>query len=153
MDSENDGDKPLDIPEEEERTIRFTTDDRLEEVIRDIMQEKGEVRSLRKMTDLVNKKLEISGFEKHTTPSRLKRLIIDRKLAHIKVEVRRWDGHGLVGKCPVCGHGLRNEKNVTIYGWRITLKQVCTECSYWTDRKKTSVAKYSFSSLTRENDE
>ena len=153
MDSDNDGEGSPKIPEEEERTIKLPTDDKLVEVILDIMQEKGEVPSLRKMTDLVNKKLEIHGYEKHTTPSRLKRLIVNRKLATIKVQVRRRDGHGLVSKCPVCGHGLRNEKNITIYGWMITLKQVCPECGYWTDRKKTSVAKYFFSSLSKENDD
>ena len=102
------------------------------------------------MTGLINKELDDAGCEKHTTAPRVKRIILDRKLANIKVNMRRWDGQGLASKCPVCDHGLKNEKNVTIYGWMITLKQVCPECGYWTDRKKTSVSRYTFSSLTDE---
>ena len=132
---------------------RFPTDGRLEEIINDILEKEGEVSSLKKMTALVNEELNMEGYERHTTSSRVKRIILDKKLASIKVKVRRWDGHGLLGKCPICSHTLHNEKNVTIYGWRITLKQICPECGYWTDRKKTSVARYRFSSLSKENEE
>jgi len=134
----------------EEPSPRPPTNDRLEEIILGIMGRTGEVRSLKKMTGLVNKELDEAGFEKHTTAPRVKRIILERKLANIKVNVRRWDGQGLASKCPVCDHGLKNEKNVTIYGWMITLKQVCPKCGYWTDRNKTSVARYTFSSLTNE---
>jgi len=132
---------------------RFPTDGRLEEIINDILNREGEVSSLKKMTALVNEQLNVDGYEKHTTSSRVKRIILDKKLASIKVKVRRWDGHGLIGKCPICGHALRNEKNVTIYGWRITLKQICPDCGYWTDRKKTSVARYRFSPLSKDDEE
>lgn len=134
----------------EGQSLRLPSSERLEEIILGIMERTGEVRSLKKMTGLVNKELDDAGYEKHTTAPRVKRIILDRKLANIKVNVRRWDGHGLASKCPVCDHGLKNEKNVTIYGWMITLKQVCPKCGYWTDRKKTSVARYTFSSLNNE---
>lgn len=128
----------------EDSVRRFPTDGELEGVILGVLREKGEVSSLNEMTSLVNARLASCGFQNGTTNSRVRRMIIDRKLASVKVKVRRWDGQGLGTRCPVCGHGLRSEKNDTIYGWKITLKQICPECGYWTDRGKTSVARYTF---------
>ncbi len=131
-------------------SLRLPSNAALEKIILGIMDKTGEVRSLKLMTGLVNKELDDAGYEKHTTAPRVKRIILERKLANIKVNMRRWDGQGLASKCPVCDHGLKNEKNVTIYGWMITLKQVCPKCGYWTDRKKTSVSRYTFSPITNE---
>ncbi len=129
---------------------RFPTDRELQDAILRVLDEEGEVSSLNKMVSLVNQHLHSCGFSSGTTKARVKRMILEKRLAGIKVKVRRWDGQGLVGQCPVCGNVLHNEKNDTIYGWKITLKQICPECGYWTDRGKTSVARYMFFPHSRE---
>jgi C4-type Zn-finger protein len=47
-------------------------------------------------------------------------------------------------KCPVCGGSLKNVKNLTIYGGKVTIEFSCKNCGYWTGKKKRIPTRYVF---------
>jgi len=124
----------------------FIDDDTLVQVIKDTIEDEEEIGSLSNFTVLVNSRLLKNKYKHKTTPGRIKHLVQKHNLAVIRVKVRRGGGHGFSDECPVCLNKMVNERNATIYGWKITSKKKCTRCGFWTDRKKTSVARYIFHS-------
>lgn len=124
----------------------FIDKDTLVWIVKETIEKAGEIDSLRKFTELVNARIERESYNIKTSPQRIKNLVIKYNLAEVTVKVRRGNRHGFSDICPVCSNKMVNERNATIYGWKITSKKRCIECEFWTDRNKTSIARYIFHS-------
>ena len=76
--------------------------------------------------------------------SRLRSIAIKSDFLKLEIHSREGDPKKLLTKCPVCGTVLKRVKNLTIWGGEVTIEFNCSNCGYWTGKKKRIPTRYVF---------
>jgi hypothetical protein len=102
------------------------------------------ISSQNKLKKLVDKELAKQKIKMGVSPSRLRNIAIDSDFVKLEIHSREGDPKKLMTKCPVCNGNLKNVKNLTIWGGKVTIEFKCNNCGYWTGKKKRIPVRYIF---------
>ena len=75
---------------------------------------------------------------------RLRDIAINSGFVNLEIHSREGSPHKVLTKCPVCGKKLKRVKNLTIWGGEVTIQFQCSNCGYWTGKKKRIPTRYVF---------
>jgi hypothetical protein len=125
-------------------SYRIPPADTLAEAISEALKGRPMVVSQQKLTEMVLKKLKDKDPNYAATEERVRKLLIDRKLAKIEIHAREADDRSRHGRCPVCSSKMKRIQNETIFGGTVTLGHKCTKCPYWTGLKRRIPIRYVF---------
>jgi len=104
------------------------------------------VSSQSRLKVLVDKELNIDKkkVKKGVSASRLRNIAISSDFIKLEIHSREGDPKKILTRCPVCGNNLKNVKNLTIWGGKVTIEFSCKKCGYWTGKKKRIPTRYGF---------
>jgi hypothetical protein len=102
------------------------------------------VTSQRRLKTLIEKELQTKKQNVRVGEPRLRKLILQSNFAFVEIHSREGDPDKLLNRCPVCDGQLSRVKNQTIYGGEVTLEFRCSQCGYWTGKKKKIPTLYVF---------
>ena len=78
------------------------------------------------------------------SPQRLRKLAIASPFISLEIHSRGGNPKKILKGCPVCNHRLKQIKNLTIWGGKVTIEFQCPGCGYWTGKKKRIPTRYIF---------
>ena len=96
-------------------------------VIKEVMQKKKEIDSLREFTELVNMRLKMVDSKLSISGIRLRNIFIKMPGTKILIETRKGKR---TSKCPVCFSGLKKGYTKNLRGKKILYKLICSRCGY-----------------------
>ena len=102
------------------------------------------VSSQQRLKKIVENELKTKNDEFHVSGSRLRNLVLKSGLARIEIHSREGDPNKVLNRCPVCTSSLKRVKNLTIWGGEVTIEFSCSNCGYWTGKKKRIPTLYVF---------
>ena len=115
------------------------------EATKKIMEERGIVNSQKKLHGLVVKELKKMAPDFKLSEERLRIIALSMDSISIDIYTRESEEESIsLEECPVCYGEMKQVRNETIYGWKVTLGKVCKNCPYWTGRKKKIPTRYVF---------
>jgi hypothetical protein len=120
------------------------SDEQLRKAVLKVLQSYRIISSQQRLKELVEKQLKTKKKDFHVSPARLRKIVLQKKLAKIEIHSREGDPHKILYKCPVCGYSLKRVKNLTIWGGEVTIEFRCSFCGYWTGKKKRIPTRYVF---------
>jgi len=120
------------------------TDEQTISVLKNVLKKYRTVQTQHKLRDLVIKDLNTKKEKYGISQAKLRNLAINSDFVKLEIHSREGDPKKLMTKCPVCNHRLKNVKNQTIWGGKVTLEFKCTYCGYWTGKKKRIPTRYVF---------
>ncbi|MGI0133216.1 MAG: hypothetical protein ACREDK_09075 [Thermoplasmata archaeon] len=80
---------------------------------------------------------------------RMRAMLLGAPGIELKVRYRETDALPPLQACPVCAGELRPIHNRTLLGEKVVLGARCTQCAYWTHRKRRVPVRYTFLSTGR----
>jgi len=102
------------------------------------------VSSQHRLKELVENELKTKNDEFHVSGSRIRNLVLKSDLVRIEIHSREGDPDKILNRCPVCNNSLKRVKNQTIFGGEVTIEFRCSNCGYWTGKKKRIPILYVF---------
>jgi hypothetical protein len=128
---------------------KLPTDEEVLQVILTIVRQQGIINSQQKLELLVRKELHKINPDYKITGHRIRMIAVNSDEIALEVYCRENGIEEPPEYCLVCGTKLRAIRNMTIYGWEITLGARCPKCPYWTSRKRRRPTRYVFSLRVR----
>lgn len=124
----------------------FPSDKQVETALTKVFKKIHTVSSQSKLKQLVDKELNKNKEKQKTgvSPGRLRNIAIASGFVKLEIHSREGDPKKIMTKCPVCGSSLKNVKNLTIWGGKVTIEFRCPHCGYWTGKKKRIPTRYVF---------
>jgi hypothetical protein len=120
------------------------SDKQVETALRTVLKTFRTVPSQNKLRELVSKELSTKKKQLGVSVRRLRTLAIKSDFVKLEIHSREGDPKKVLTKCPVCGSGLSRVKNLTIWGGKVTIEFRCSNCGYWTGKKKRIPTRYVF---------
>ena len=120
------------------------SDENIIDAVKKVFKKYHTVSSQLKLKDLVEQELQTKTKQFHVSEPRLRVLVIHQKLARVEIHTREGDPNKILHRCPVCNGSLKRVKNLTLYGGEVTLEFQCSQCGYWTGKKKKVPTLYVF---------
>jgi len=115
------------------------------EAVNSILNEAMTIRSQTLFHKLVISKLREMGIGRFKlSPRRLRRITAKLKGVDLLIHCREGPRRSKRVKCPVCGTGMEEIKNSTLYGWTVSTGKVCPVCNYWTGSRERIPTRYVF---------
>jgi hypothetical protein len=125
-------------------TYHIPSDEKVRKAVKKVFEKYRTVSSQRKLKKLVEKELKTKKKEFHVSESRLRNLVLKSGLVRIEIYSREGDPDKILNRCPVCNNSLKRVKNLTIWGGEVTIEFRCSNCGYWTGKKKRIPTLYVF---------
>lgn len=125
-------------------SYHIPSDDQIQNALKKIFSKRRTINSQIMLKNLVEKELETKDKNYGVSSTRLRNIAIKSDFIKLEIHSREGDPHKTMNKCPVCGHSLKNVKNLTIWGGEVTIEFRCDNCSYWTGKKKRIPTRYVF---------
>ena len=122
----------------------FPSDKDVETALKKVFKKTHTVNSQIKLKKLVDKELITKKNKIGVSASRLRNLAINSGFIKLEIHSREGNPKKIMTKCPVCGSSLKNVKNLTIWGGKVTIEFRCPHCGYWTGKKKRIPTRYVF---------
>ena len=124
----------------------FHSDKQVESALNKVFKKIHTVSSQSKLKQMVDKELKQNKVKNKigVSPSRLRNIAIASDFVKLEIHSREGDPKKIMTKCPVCSSSLKNVKNLTIWGGKVTLEFRCPNCGYWTGKKKRIPTRYVF---------
>ena len=97
-----------------------------------------------RLKELVEQELKTKKDEFHVSGSRLRNIVLKSGLVRIEIHSREGSPDKVLNRCPVCDNSLKRVKNQTIFGGEVTIEFRCSNCGYWTGKKKRIPILYVF---------
>jgi hypothetical protein len=119
-------------------------DEEILDAVKKVFKNYHTVSSQQQLKKLVEKELQTKKQPVHVSGPRLRTLVLNTDFVQVEIHTREGDPDKILHKCPVCGGRLQRVKNQTIYGGEVTLEFRCTNCGYWTGKKKKIPTLYVF---------
>jgi len=119
-------------------------DSQIEIALKKILKENRTIQSQKKLKQLLVKELDTKKITFGVSESRLRKIAINSDFVKLEIHSREGDPRKLLAKCPVCGSVLKRVKNLTIWGGEVTIELSCSNCGYWTGKKKRIPTRYVF---------
>jgi len=120
------------------------SDEKVKKAFTKVLKKYRTISSQFRFKQLVEKELRTKKKEFHVSASRLRNLVLKSGLARVEIHSREGDPHKILNKCPVCNSSLNRVKNLTIFGGEVTIEFRCSNCGYWTGKKKRIPTLYIF---------
>jgi len=119
-------------------------DEQVESTLKKVFKKFHTVQSQNRLKYLVIKELNTKKEKFGVSGSRLRSIAIKSDFLKLEIHSREGDPKKLLTKCPVCGTVLKRVKNLTIWGGEVTIEFNCSNCGYWTGKKKRIPTRYVF---------
>jgi len=120
------------------------SDEKVKNALQKVFEKYLTVSTQRKLKKLVEKELKIKKKQFHVSERRLRNIVLKSGLGNIEIHSREGDPHKILTRCPVCNASLKRVKNLTIWGGQVTIQFKCSNCGYWTGKKKRIPTLYIF---------
>ncbi len=120
------------------------SDEKIIEVVTKVLKKYRTVSSQHRLKELVENELKTKNDEFHVSGSRIRNLVLKSGLVRIEIHSREGDPNKVLSRCPVCNNSLKRVKNLTIWGGEVTIEFRCSNCGYWTGKKKRIPTLYVF---------
>jgi len=120
------------------------SDEQIESALRKVFKNVHAVQSQNKLKELITKELDTEREKFGVSGTRLRNIAIKSDFIKLEIHSREGDPKKLLTKCPVCGTVLKRVKNLTIWGGEVTIEFNCSNCGYWTGKKKRIPTRYVF---------
>ncbi len=120
------------------------SDEKVRKSAKKVFKKYRTVSSQRKLKELVEKELKTKKKQFHVSERRLRNIVLKSDLVSIEIHSREGDPHKILARCPVCSNSLQRVKNLTIWGGEVTIEFRCSNCGYWTGKKKRIPTLYVF---------
>lgn len=120
------------------------SDEKVEKALQKVFKKYITVSTQRKLKKLVEKDLKTKKKQFHVSERRLRNIVLKTGLVNIEIHSREGDPHKILTRCPVCNASLKKVKNLTIWGGEVTIEFRCSNCGYWTGKKKRIPTLYVF---------
>lgn len=120
------------------------SDETVRKSVKNVFKKYRTVTSQRKLKELVEKELKTKKKQFHVSEHRLRNIVLKSGLVDIEIHSREGDPHKILARCPVCSNSLQRVKNLTIWGGEVTIEFRCSNCGYWTGKKKRIPTLYVF---------
>ena len=120
------------------------SDEKVRKSVKKVFKKYRTVSSQRKLKELVEKELKTKKKQFHVSERRLRNIVLKSDLVNIEIYSREGDPHKILARCPVCSNSLQRVKNLTIWGGEVTIEFRCSNCGYWTGKKKRIPTLYVF---------
>ena len=125
-------------------SYHIPSDNQVEIALKKILKENRTIQSQKKLKQLIVKELNTKKKTFGVSESRLRKIAINSNFVKLEIHSREGDPRRLLAKCPVCGSYLKRVKNLTIWGGEVTIEFSCSNCVYWTGKKKRIPTRYVF---------
>ena len=124
--------------------FHIPSDEKVENALKKVLQKFRTVPSQHKLQNLVKKELKTKKKQFGVSAHRLRDIAIKSGFLNLEIHSREGDPHKILNKCPVCEGSLKRVKNLTIWGGEVTIEFRCSNCGYWTGKKKRIPTRYVF---------
>jgi len=120
-----------------------SSDEQVLDALKNVFKKNITVQSQNKLKQLIDAEL---GKKKKlgVSANRLRNIAIKSGFIKLEIHSREGDPKKIMNKCPVCGTVLKKVKNLTIWGGEVTIEFNCSNCGYWTGKKKRIPTRYTF---------
>lgn len=125
-------------------SYHIPTDEKVRKAFKEVFKKYRTVSSQRKLKQLVEKELRSKKKRFGVSERRLRSIVLKSELVNIEIHSREGDPHKVLNRCPVCDYSLKRVKNLTIWGGEVTIEFRCSNCGYWTGKKKRIPTRYVF---------
>lgn len=120
------------------------SDEQVESATKKVLKKFRTVQSQNRLRYLVIKELKTKKKKIGVSGSRLRKIAINSNFVKLEIHSREGDPKKILARCPVCGSVLKRVKNLTIWGGEVTIEFSCSNCGYWTGKKKRIPTRYVF---------
>lgn len=120
------------------------SDEKIIKAVTKVFKKYRTVSSQHRLKELVENELKTKNDEFHVSGSRIRNLVLKSGLVRIEIHSREGDPDKILNRCPVCNNSLKRVKNLTIWGGEVTIEFRCSNCGYWTGKKKRIPTLYVF---------
>lgn len=120
------------------------SDEKIIKAVTKVLKKYRTVSSQHRLKELVENELKTKNDEFHVSGSRIRNLVLKSDLVRIEIHSREGDPDKILNRCPVCNNSLKMVKNQTIFGGEVTIEFRCSNCGYWTGKKKRIPILYVF---------
>ena len=120
------------------------SDEKIIKAVTKVLKKYRTVSSQHRLKELVENELKTKNDEFHVSGSRIRNLVLKSGLVRIEIHSREGDPDKILNRCPVCNNSLKRVKNQTIWGGEVTIEFRCSNCGYWTGKKKRIPRLYVF---------
>ena len=120
------------------------SDEKVKKALNKVLKKFRTVSSQHRLKELVKKELKTKKKQFGVSEHRLRDIAIKSGFVNLEIHSREGDPHKILAKCPVCGGSLKRVKNLTIWGGEVTIEFKCSNCGYWTGKKKRVPTRYVF---------
>ncbi|MCK5458288.1 MAG: hypothetical protein KAI20_00225 [Thermoplasmatales archaeon] len=120
------------------------SDEKIIKAVTKVLKKYRTVSSQHRLKELVENELKTKNDEFHVSGSRIRNLVLKSGLVRIEIHSREGDPNKVLSRCPVCNNSLKRVKNLTIWGGEVTIEFRCSNCGYWTGKKKRIPTLYVF---------
>ena len=120
------------------------SDEKIIKAVTKVLKKYRTVSSQHRLKELVENELKTKNDEFHVSGSRIRNLVLKSDLVRIEIHSREGDPDKILNRCPVCNNSLKRVKNQTIFGGEVTIELRCSNCGYWTGKKKRIPTLYVF---------
>ena len=125
-------------------TYHIPSDEKVRKAVTKVLKKYHTVSSQYRLKELVEQELKTGKNEFHVSGSRLRNLVLKSGLVRIEIHSREGSPDKVLNRCPVCNNSLKRVKNQTIFGGEVTIELRCSNCGYWTGKKKRIPTLYVF---------
>ena len=122
----------------------ISSDEQIIKAVTKVLRKYRTVSSQHRLKKLVENELKTKNDEFHVSGSRIRNLVLKSGLVRIEIHSREGDPDKILHRCPVCNNSLKRVKNQTIFGGEVTIEFRCSNCGYWTGKKKRIPTLYVF---------
>jgi len=120
------------------------SDEKIIKAVTKVLKKYRTVSSQHRLKELVENELKTKNDEFHVSGSRIRNLVLKSDLVRIEIHSREGSPDKVLHRCPVCNNSLKKVKNQTIFGGEVTIEFRCSNCGYWTGKKKRIPTLYVF---------
>jgi hypothetical protein len=132
-------------------SYHIPNDEQVVSALKKVFKKYRTVNSQNRLRKLVIQELNTKKKKFGVSESRLRNLAIKSDFVKLEIHSREGDPKKMLAKCPVCGSSLKKVKNLTIWGGKVTIEYKCSNCGYWTGKKKRIPSRYVFHLTKKRN--
>lgn len=125
-------------------SYHIPSDEKLIKLLQKVLKKAHTVNSQSLLKKLIQEELKKIDPNLGVSPQRLRKLAINSSFASVEINSREGSPNKILKGCPVCNHQLKQIKNLTIWGGKVTIEFQCQHCGYWTGKKKRVPTRYIF---------
>lgn len=120
------------------------SDEQVLDALKNVFKKNITIQSQNKLKHLMDVELGKKKNKFGVSTNRLRNIAIKSDFVKLEIHSREGDPKKIMNKCPVCDAVLKRVKNLTIWGGEVTIEFNCSNCGYWTGKKKRIPTRYAF---------